>query len=133
MTDPTPPPYTSAQFRTDRDALGLSVDFIASRLGLAPVTVWKYQAAGRDEPIPERVRELIAELDTIAEAAAQRLAEGRGAIRRPSDDAELDEHYPDLAGWGVHAFGLVAARAARIRSAERAERTPVEWIREGRA
>lgn len=132
---PTPtevPTYTSAQFRTDRDELGVSVGYLAGRLGVADVTVWKYQASTRDEPVPDHVRALMVDLLAERDRMVYELAEC-APILRPSTDDALAEHYPDLAGWGLHAFGLIAAAAQRYQIDERAERTPIQWIVEARA
>ena len=124
----TPDPYTSARFRTDRDALGVSVDFIARRLDLADVTVWKYQAPNRTDPLPERVRDLMDELDATREQLVRELA-ARPTVFRPRDDDEAADLYPAVAGWGSHALGLILAAAVE-RRASRGQSAAIEWTAE---
>lgn len=116
MIDPTPTPYTSAAFRTDRDALGLTVSMIATALGVADVTVWQYQSANRAKPVPDRVRDFMRTYRIMAASLARDLAAADGPLVRPADDDALDLLHPDLAGWGVHAFGLILDEAREIRA-----------------
>lgn len=109
-----PDPMNSATFKTIRESIGVSVAFVASRLGLHEQSVWRYEAPDRTRPVPEPAAALILELHNTFELVASHIAADAAdgdTITRYSSVDDFEEAHPAMAGWGTAAAGLVTARA----------------------
>lgn len=113
-----------ADLRTAHDALGVSTEFLADRLGISSQQVWRYESPKRAADIPERVAEVIRDLLNDQECAAERIA----AELAGSDDEpiprylsmdDFDMAVPEMCGWGPDAQGLLIVEVQR-----RLERPP---------
>lgn len=109
---------TPAELRTAHDALGVSTDFLADRLGISAQQVWRYESPKRKADIPERVAEVIRDLLNDQECAIERiaseLAESDEPIPRYVSMDDFDMAVPEMAGWGPNAQGLLIVEVQRL-------------------
>ncbi len=114
---------TPAELRTAHDALGVSTEFLADRLGISSQQVWRYEHPGRTADVPDRVAEVIRDLlndqDVAAERITEELAQSDEPIPRYVSMDDFDMAVPEMAGWGPNAQGLLIAEVQR-----RLEREP---------
>ena len=123
-----------ADLRTAHDALGVSTDFLADRLGISAQQVWRYENPKREADVPERVAEVVRDLLNDFDCAVERIAEDVAA----SDDAipryvsmdDFDMAVPEMRGWGPSSQGqLIVAVQARLALPPYGASAPVEYIR----
>lgn len=117
MTTTAPPTLTPAGFKTARESLGLSVAFVAGVLGVHEQSVWRYEVASRDLPVPEHAAEGMRALLDAFESVAQHIAaeaQRTGKLTRYADLQVFEAKFPTMAGWGSLAQGLVIARAQAL-------------------
>jgi len=132
---------TAAEFRTLRDALGLSVEACCRIFAVADRTIRRWDA-GR-LPVPPQVaaelRAIDADYDAAAGAAARRCAEliahhggappeGGAILLRYRTDDDLARYRPDLRHLGTQAHGAMIDRAARALRAECGIEPRIEWL-----
>lgn len=105
-----------AEFKTAHEALGLSTDFIAKRVGVHSQMIWRYESPDRATDVPPRaervMRELLAQFDAAADRVAGECEGSRTIPRYPN----LDDFYaavPELTGWGMAAQGMLIAEVQR--------------------
>jgi transcriptional regulator with XRE-family HTH domain len=114
---------TPAELRTAHDALGVSTEFLAERLGISSQQVWRYENPKRTADIPERVAEVVRDLLNDQECAVERitseLAASDDPIPRYVSMDDFDMAVPELRGWGPNAQGLLIVEVQR-----RLERSP---------
>lgn len=107
---------TPAEFKTAHDALGLSGEFIAGRIGVHPNMVGRYEHPDRKGEVlegPTRVmRELLAAWESSVDTLAAQ-AKARGHIVRRIEIEEFYRDAPEMYGWGATAQGLVLAEVQR--------------------
>lgn len=112
-----------AELRTAHDALGVSTDFLAERLGISTQQVWRYESPKRTADVPERVAEVVRDLLNDQECAVERLAAELAGTDDPIPRYVLMEDFdmavPEMAGWGASAQGLLIVEVQR-----RLERSP---------
>lgn len=109
--------YTKAEFKTRREALGLTPDFIAKRLGCHANIIWRIESPTRpgSKVSPEAAAlldQLAADFDMTAEAIAMN-AQAGGVILRTGGRDALARTTPDMADWPERSYGLLIAEAQR--------------------
>lgn len=111
-------PMTPAELRTAHDAIGVSTEFIAAAIGCHVNMIWRYESPKRGQAVPDKVAEVVRDLVTEFDAAADRLVE----LAKASEDgalprfAEIEDFYaaiPSMDGWGERTQGLLVAEAQR--------------------
>lgn len=85
MIDPTLIPLTAAEFKTVRESLGLSADWIAERVGVQVRTVRRWEDG--TSPIPEDAWVALVRLEQLVDAAVDNLLDEFGV----DDPDDLDE------------------------------------------
>lgn len=132
---------TAAEFRTLRDALGLSVEACCRIFGVADRTIRRWDS-GR-LPVPPQVADELRAIDADYDAAAAALirhytdlsnqhggappAGGLVLLRYRTDD-DLAHYHPDLRLRGTQAHGAMVDRAARALRAECGIAPRIEWL-----
>lgn len=113
----------AAELRTAHDALGVSTEFLAERIGCSSQMVWRYESPKRAADIPERVAEVVRDLLNDQECAIERITEevmrDGGDIPRYTELAAFYDAVPEMDGWGANAQGLLIVEVQR-----RLEREP---------
>jgi transcriptional regulator with XRE-family HTH domain len=90
-TTTDPRQLSAAAFRVTREHLGLTVDWVADRMGVQPRTVHRWEAGA--SPVPEGVRIELEDLataasDTVAEWVAKLRGQDQPSIRTYRTDAD---------------------------------------------
>lgn len=106
---------TGGELQTVREYLGLTGDALAAMLGVNPRTLRAWEA-GRD-PIPERVREEVEQIEADTAAAVGELVAALEDMRDPAvavyrTDADMHAARPDATHLTARWWRHVAARAA---------------------
>lgn len=109
---------TPGELRTAHDALGVSAEFIAAKVGCHVNMIWRYEAPQRAGDVPDHVAEAVRDMLNDFECAAERIAaeveaSEDGAIPRMWTEEDRDEHAPEIAGYGPAAYGLLIAEVQR--------------------
>ncbi len=115
---------TPAEFKTLRESLGLSAQWLADRAGVALRTV-QYWEAGRRARIPADVCAILTEIDDKFERAVALALEiyiksgapPKVTLLRYSSDADLWRYRPDMAGLPAAAHAALLARTRRALTA----------------
>jgi transcriptional regulator with XRE-family HTH domain len=128
MAADTPhPEMTPADFKTAHEALGISADFLAARIGVHVNRIWAYELPARVRNVPEnaaeQMRDLANAFDETVEYLTEQLARDGAAFipRHVSLDA-FESWAPQLAGWGRTSQGLLLAEIQRRLS------LPIEYV-----
>jgi hypothetical protein len=103
------------ELQTVREYLGLTIESLASMLRVNPRTVRSWEA-GRD-PIPERIRVEVEQIESMTAAAVGELVEALNAARDPAvvvyrRDEDMHAARPDIAHLPARWWRHVVARAA---------------------
>lgn len=109
--------YSKAEFKTRREALGLTPDFIAKRLGCHANIIWRIESPTRPgtKVSPEAAAlldRLAGEFDMTAESMAMS-ADAAGVIARVGARDALAQTVPDMAEWPERSYGLLIAEVQR--------------------
>lgn len=118
---------TPAEFKTAHEALGLTTEYIAKRIGVSVGRVWAYEHPARTAPVPEHAAEVMRDLVIDAERAVESVilrmqGSGTDVIERHIDPAQFFGHHPGLTGWGGLAQGLILAEV------QRRVQLPIEFV-----
>lgn len=116
-----------AELRTAHDALGVSTELIAERIGCHVNMIWRYEHPDRQRPVPLKVEEAVRDMLNDFDVAAERIAaevevRGEGFVPRYTSAAVFDQAVPELAGWGERSQGLLVAEV------QRRLQLPVEYV-----
>src|SRR5690625_565743 len=109
-------PMTKAQFKTTREALGLTPKFLAAKIGCHDNMVWRMESAvHKMMPTEAAVNELQAHAVDWDMAADRIAANSRkaGRIERPTTVEAFEAAVPELAGWPDRSHGLFLAEVHR--------------------
>lgn len=132
---------TDAEFRTLRDALGLSVDACCRIFGVADRTIRRWDS-GRlpvPPPVAAELRAIDADYDEAAAALIRKYTDlsnqhggappaGGVILLRYRTDDDLARYHPDLRLRGTQAHGAMIDRAARALRAECGIAPRIEWL-----
>ena len=122
---------TNAELKTLRERLGLSVDWLAGQVGVAPRTVqyWEGGRTGFNVRVPEDVAELLRSIDAIFDQCVKNALNTISAVEKkqgvsPSDillvrykhEDDLYDAHPEFAELNlpVTAHGAMIGRVAKI-------------------
>lgn len=99
---------TSAEFKTMRENLGLSQNWLANRCGVRIRTIAHWET---DSNVPEDVAELMFHLLGLRDRLAQKMTEGSDPLDRYKVDKQLWKDHPEFDGLPVmfHASALCMA------------------------
>ena len=130
--------FGKADFRAEREALGLSIKDMAEQVGVAPITMRRWEKP-REWSIPEDVRQKLDELRGRFDAACDRIAdelEAHAALGGDPpapvvlpyyrDEGEWEAYGPGIAGTGL-TFGFANAVARECAAEARALGIPVRY------
>lgn len=130
--------FGKADFRAEREALGLSIKDMAEQVGVAPITMRRWEKP-REWSIPPDVRRKLAGLRDRFDEACDRTADGLethaalsgnppGPVVLPyyRDEGEWEAYGPGIAGTGLP-FGFANAVARECAAAARALGIPVRY------
>src|SRR5690606_31946526 len=103
------------ELQTVREFLGLTIESLAGMLRVNPRTIRSWEA-GRD-PIPERIRDEIAEIEAMTARAVGELVDALQNARNPAvvvyrRDEDMHAERPDMAHLPARWWRHVVARAA---------------------
>lgn len=108
---------TPAEFKTSHECLGLSTEFIASKVGVTVGRIWAYEHPSRTADVPDRAAEAMRDLLNDFECAAERLAsdyrEQGEVIQRKVNLQEFYADVPELDGWPALSQGMLLAEVQR--------------------
>lgn len=119
-----------AELKTHHQALGVSTEFLAERIGCHVNLIWRWEHPSRTIPIAPHAEAAVRQLLNDREAALERLTvelRDWGSLPRYADLADFDAAVPEMAGWGDAAQGLMLAELqARLQA-------PIEYVSMGGA
>lgn len=130
---------TAAEFRTLRDALGLSVDVCCRLFGVADRTIRRWDS-GRlpvPDPVAHQLLEVDADFDSAAAGAVRKALDEvarRGeapadiTIVRYRSDEDLARYRPDMRQLGTQAHGALVDRLVRALRAADLPQPRLVWM-----
>lgn len=105
-----------AEFKTAREALGMSAEEVAARMGVTRKTIYGLESPARTLPVPERHVEFLRGLQKEFDAAVRRGARKGGAVLRYADEEAFQKAY--RTGLPFSTQGAILAEVARATGAQ---------------